>query len=81
MVRLIDIGIFDMPDENVLHFGNAVSDGICYVVEFKLEDWYRTYHYCNPDRFDLVETKRMSNLVKLLKQYTPMNKLPCNEGG
>lgn len=69
--------IFDLPDENELDFYNGVLDGVCYVVEYKINEWFSNYHYCNPDHFDLLETKKMSEIVDLLKKYTPMDKLPC----
>lgn len=69
--------IFDLPDENELDFYNGILDGVCYVVEYKINDWFSNYHYCNPNYFDLPETRKMSDIVSLLKKYTPMDSLPC----
>jgi hypothetical protein len=66
--RLVDAGILNLPDAEKINCSGNATDGFSYVVEYKLQNKYRTYMYDNPDVANCNEAKQMVNINKIIAE-------------
>lgn len=64
--RLTAAGILSLPDAEMINCSGAALDGVCYVVETKLENTYRTYLYDNPQYARCSEAKKIIEIGNIL---------------
>ena len=66
--RLVDAGILTLPDAEKIDCSGNTTDGFSYVVEYKLQNKYRTYMYDNPEYAKCNEAKQMVNINKIITE-------------
>lgn len=64
--KLVDAGILALPDAEAIKCSSNLEDGTSYVVEYNLENSYRTYMFDNPQNADCAEAKRMLKISELV---------------
>lgn len=64
--RLVSNGLLTLPDARSISCNPDVLDGIGYVVEYNVDNTYRTYMYSNPQYADCKEAKQMIAIVEII---------------
>lgn len=64
--RLVDAEILTLPAAEKIDCSGNTVDGFSYVVEYKLQNKYRTYMYDNPDVAECDEAKQMVKINKII---------------
>ena len=60
--KLLELGIFTLPDAVEIQCSTLVNDGMSYVVEINYELTYRTYLYDNPGYAKCEQAQRMISI-------------------
>lgn len=60
---LVSKGLVTLPDARSIHCETVALDGIGYVVEYNLENSYRTYMYDNPQFAKCEEAKQIIEII------------------
>jgi hypothetical protein len=66
--RLVDSGILTLPDAEGINCGGKTLDGMSYVVEYNMNNTYRTYLYDNPEYSKCSEAKQMIEINKIIAE-------------
>ncbi|MBN2804945.1 MAG: hypothetical protein JXR91_17750, partial [Deltaproteobacteria bacterium] len=66
-VEIENFGIDKLPDMDTFENNVIARDGISYFVELKRDNYYRAYHYSNPQLQKYGEAGTFEKIVKLLK--------------
>lgn len=63
---LVRKGLLTLPDAKSIHCEAGALDGVCTVVEYNLDNAYRTYMYDNPQFAKCKEAKQMIEITDAL---------------
>lgn len=66
--RLVDAEILTLPAAEKIDCSGNTDDGFSYVVEYKLQNKYRTYMYDNPEYAKCDEAKQMVKIKKIIAE-------------
>jgi hypothetical protein len=66
--RLVEMGIFTLPDAAEIECSGLMHDGMSYVVEINHEFTYRTYMYDNPSYAKCEQAQRMISIANFIAE-------------
>jgi hypothetical protein len=78
--KLADAGILILPDAEKINCISGVTDGMSYIVEYKLKNTYRTYMYDNPEHAECEEAKRMLKINKIIGEEFYKSEVKVDNG-
>lgn len=76
----IDAGIFTLPSPTDINCSGNAFDGFTYVIEYKLNNKYRTYMYDNPEYAKCDEAKRMVKINKIIAEEFYKREIKVDDG-
>ena len=64
--------IFSLPDQEELNIKPTISDGVGYVIQYKVKNKFRRYTYINPESYaedypEKSELKKITTIVQTIK--------------
>jgi hypothetical protein len=63
--QLLDKGILTLEDAEAIGCSGGAMDGISFVVEYNIDNTYRTYMYDNPEDAECAQAKKMIEIVEI----------------
>ncbi len=77
--RLVDAGILVLPAAEKIDCSGNSLDGFSHVVEYKLQNKYRTYMYDNPEYAKCDEAKQMVKIKKIIAEEFYKREVKVND--